>query len=128
MQNTERENPLLESNEVELHNGEIILKGNLTLLNLNLSRMFPRKFDFLIYSSNFFFFFQGNYLTLNTVEEFLHSVQYQIKSIHFNDTASFSSTTASLIDFSGLCRLELKVKIFEFFLFNNTSAVYQGYE
>lgn len=51
----------------------------------------------------------GNYLTLVTVQEFLRSIQHQTKLTHFNDTASFASTTASLIDFSGLCRLELKV-------------------
>jgi hypothetical protein len=39
MQHIERENPLLEINEIESHNGEICLKGNLILLNLNLSRM-----------------------------------------------------------------------------------------
>lgn len=39
MQNIERENPLLEMDEVESQDGEIILKGNLVLLNLNLSRM-----------------------------------------------------------------------------------------
>ena len=50
----------------------------------------------------------GNYLTLLTVEEFLKSVQHQTKLTRFNDAASFASTTASLIEFSGLCRLELK--------------------
>ncbi len=80
MQHIERENPLLEMNEIESHNGEICLKGNLVLLKLN------------------------------TVNEFLLSIQYQTKLIYINDTANISTTTASLIDFSGLCRLELKVK------------------
>jgi hypothetical protein len=39
MQHIEREHPLLEMNEIDSHHGEIILKGNLILLNLNLSRM-----------------------------------------------------------------------------------------
>jgi len=42
IQHIERENPLLEMNETESHNGEIILKGNLVLLNLNLSRMLKK--------------------------------------------------------------------------------------
>jgi len=40
-----------------------------------------------------------------------------MKLTHFNDIASLSSANASLIDFSGLCRLELKVKIFELSIF-----------
>lgn len=39
MSTVERDNPLLEMNEIETQNGEINLKGNLVLLNLNLSRM-----------------------------------------------------------------------------------------
>lgn len=38
MQLNERENPLLETNEVESHNGEMWLKGNFVLISLNLSR------------------------------------------------------------------------------------------
>ncbi|CAF1184041.1 unnamed protein product [Rotaria sp. Silwood1] len=87
VQQIERENPLLELNDIESQNGEISLKGNLVLLNLNLSR---------------------NYLTLTSVNEFLISIQYQTRLIHINDTASISSTTATSIEFSGLCRLELK--------------------
>ncbi|CAF3487993.1 unnamed protein product [Rotaria sp. Silwood1] len=87
VQQIERENPLLELNEIESQNGEISLKGNLVLLNLNLSR---------------------NYLTLTSVNEFLISIQYQTRLIHINDTASISSATATSIEFSGLCRLELK--------------------
>ncbi|UJR20602.1 hypothetical protein I4U23_023727 [Adineta vaga] len=82
IQRAERENPLLERNENQIPNGEIILKGNFALLNLNLSR---------------------NHLTLITVNEFLLSVQYQTTITQFNETIY-----ASLIDFSGLCRLELK--------------------
>ncbi len=37
-QKIDHENPLLETNELEPHEGEIWLKGNFTLLNLNLSR------------------------------------------------------------------------------------------
>lgn len=48
-------------------------------------------------------------MTILTVEEFLKSLEHQTKLTHFNDTSSFASTTASLIEFSGLCRLELKV-------------------
>ncbi|CAF1194477.1 unnamed protein product [Rotaria sordida] len=88
MQQIEREKPILESNEVESHNGEISLKGNFVLLNLNLSR---------------------NFLTLTSVNEFLISIQYQTKLININDITNMSTTTtATSIDFSGLCRLELK--------------------
>ncbi|CAF2496601.1 unnamed protein product [Rotaria sp. Silwood2] len=87
MQHIERENPILELNEIESHNGEISLKGNLVLLNLNLSR---------------------NYLTITSVNEFLVSIQHQTRLININDTANISSTIATSTDFSGLCRLELK--------------------
>ncbi|CAF1152974.1 unnamed protein product [Rotaria sordida] len=89
MQQIDREKPILESNEVESHNGEISLKGNFVLLNLNLSR---------------------NFLTLTSVNEFLVSIQYQTKLININDITNMSTTTttATSIDFSGLCRLELK--------------------
>ena len=39
-QRPERENPLIGRNENQLPNGEIRLKGNLVLLNLNLSRKY----------------------------------------------------------------------------------------
>ncbi|CAF0795847.1 unnamed protein product [Adineta ricciae] len=81
-QRPERENPLIERNENQLPNGEINLKGNLVLLNLNLSR---------------------NHLTSITVNEFLLSVQYQLNITQFH-----RSNYASLVEFSGLCRLELK--------------------
>ncbi|CAF1008730.1 unnamed protein product [Adineta steineri] len=97
-QRIERENPLLEKNENQLNNGEINLKGNYVLLNLNLSR---------------------NYLTLETVHEFLLSIQYQTTVTHFNET-----NMASLIDFTGLCRLELKGMSD----ISKTSAVYQSLE
>lgn len=35
----DRENPLLETSDIETHDGQISLKGNLALLSLNLSRM-----------------------------------------------------------------------------------------
>lgn len=38
----ERENPLLGKNANQLHHGEISLKGNLVLLNLNLSRILKK--------------------------------------------------------------------------------------
>ena len=104
----ERDNPLLESSDIETHDGQIGLKGNLVLLSLNLSR---------------------NYLTLITVQEFLRSIQHQTKLTHFNDAASFASTTASLIEFSGLCRLELKVtkwKYLKNFFFHKTIFCFQG--
>ncbi len=45
-QKIDHENPLLETNELEPHEGEIWLKGNFTLLNLNLSRKNTnQKFD-----------------------------------------------------------------------------------
>ncbi|CAM2720587.1 unnamed protein product [Rotaria socialis] len=87
MQNIERENPILELNEFESRNGEIILKGNLVLLNLNLSR---------------------NYLTSTSVNEFLISIQYQARFINTNDTPHTTSTSSASVDFAGLCRLELK--------------------
>src|SRR5262245_5958430 len=96
-QQIERENPLLELNESESHNGEISLKGNLVLLNLNLSRMLIK----YISKSIFIFLLKGNYLTLITVNEFLLSIQYQTKITHFNDPTSSSTPTASLTDFSG---------------------------
>ncbi|CAF0913854.1 unnamed protein product [Adineta ricciae] len=85
----DRENPLLETNEVEIHNGEIWLRGNFSLISLNLSK---------------------NYLTVDTVKEFLLSIQHQSILSHFNEISNLSSsvTMASLMDFSGLCRLELK--------------------
>lgn len=52
MQHNEHENPLFEMNEVESQNGEINLKGNLVLLNLNLSRMLNK-----IYFENLVFLF-----------------------------------------------------------------------
>ncbi|CAF3813283.1 unnamed protein product [Rotaria magnacalcarata] len=87
MQDIERENPILELNEFESHNGEIVLKGNLVLLNLNLSR---------------------NYLTLTSVNEFLISIQYQARFININDASHTTSTSSTSLDFAGLCRLELK--------------------
>ena len=47
---------------------------------------------------------QGNYLTGKSVTEFLLSVQYQFAIID-----SHPSKNAASMDFSGLCRLELKV-------------------
>jgi hypothetical protein len=38
IQQADRENPLIETNEVESHDGQIWLRGNFVLLNLNLSR------------------------------------------------------------------------------------------
>ncbi|CAF2510212.1 unnamed protein product [Rotaria sp. Silwood2] len=90
IQQTDYENPLLESNEIESHDGELWLKGNYVLLSLNLSR---------------------NYLTSDSVREFLLSVQQQSALASFNDAFNLSSTTNSLTNFFGLCRLELKVKI-----------------
>ncbi|CAF3653656.1 unnamed protein product [Adineta steineri] len=89
---TDRENPLYETNQIETHDDEIWLKGNFVLINLNLSR---------------------NHLTMDTVKEFLLSVQQQSALTHFSDALNMSSssittTTPSLMDFSGLCRLELK--------------------
>jgi hypothetical protein len=97
-----------------MHNGEISLRGNLVLLSLNLSRMLNK---YLKISMKILFFSKGNYLTLNTVNEFFLSIQYQTALTHFNDTASVASTTASIIEFSGLCRLEIKVNIWGFFDF-----------
>lgn len=62
---------------------------------------------FAIFSLSFSFS-QGNYLTMTTVDDFLQTVQTQMNFSHFNDASSFSSTTASLTEFSGLSRLELK--------------------
>jgi hypothetical protein len=56
-------------------------------------------------------------LTLDSVKEFLLSIQQQSALTQFSDafTSSSSATATSLIDFSGLCRLELKVKKLFFF-------------
>ncbi len=108
-QQIDRENPLLETNEIETHNGEIWLKGNYVLISLNLSRKHTKKKNKRINE----IFRLGNYLTLDTVKEFLLSIQQQSALTHFNDTLNLSSSTTinSLMDFSGLCRLELKVNI-----------------
>ena len=45
---------------------------------------------------------------MTSVDEFLQTVQTQLNFSHFNDASSLSSTTVSLIEFSGLSRLELK--------------------
>ena len=49
MQAIDRENPLLELHDIETHNGEICLRGNLVVLNLNLSRMLNKKNSFLFF-------------------------------------------------------------------------------
>jgi hypothetical protein len=51
-------------------------------------------------------------LTLDSVKEFLLSIQQQSALTQFSDASNLSSsaTATPLIDFSGLCRLELKVK------------------
>ncbi|CAF0866619.1 unnamed protein product [Rotaria sp. Silwood1] len=96
IQQIDGENPLLESSEIESQDGDVWLKGNLVLLSLNLSR---------------------NYLTSDSVREFLLSVQQQSALASFNDAFNLSSsttttttttTTTSLTSFFGLCRLELK--------------------
>ncbi len=53
------------------------------------------------------------------MNEFLLSIQHQTKLTHFNDAGSISSINASLIDFSGLCRLELKVSMSELLVLFN---------
>ncbi|CAF1429898.1 unnamed protein product, partial [Didymodactylos carnosus] len=76
----EKENPLFEQNEVDNINGDVWLNGNRVLLSLNLSR---------------------NYLTMNSVNEFLSTVQQQ--------NAHTSIVGSSIhMEFTGLCRLELK--------------------
>ncbi|CAF4006952.1 unnamed protein product [Rotaria magnacalcarata] len=51
----------------------------------------------------------GNYLTIGSVREFLLSLEQQSTFTNANDTLNLSSTaTAPLMNFSGLCRLELK--------------------
>ncbi|CAF4146709.1 unnamed protein product [Rotaria socialis] len=88
IQGNERENPLLETNEFESQDGEMWLRGNFVLLSLNLSR---------------------NYLTIDSVREFLLSLEQQSAFTNANDIFNLSSTaTAPLMNFSGLCRLELK--------------------
>ncbi|CAF1637777.1 unnamed protein product [Rotaria magnacalcarata] len=88
IQGNEGENPLLETNEFESQDGEMWLRGNFVLLSLNLSR---------------------NYLTIGSVREFLLSLEQQSTFTNANDTLNLSSTaTAPLMNFSGLCRLELK--------------------
>jgi hypothetical protein len=98
-----RDNPLLESNENKLHDGEIWLKGNLVLLALNLSS----KYRLARTKTNAFImlheFLSGNHLTMNTVKQFLLAVESQSTWSHVSD-----GSTSSL-DFRGLCRLELKV-------------------
>lgn len=46
---------------------------------------------------------------MDSVKEFLLSVQQQSALTRFNDAFASTTTLASLIDFSGLCRLDLKV-------------------
>lgn len=60
----------------------------------------------------YFFFILGNYLTLNTVNEFLISIQAQARFIKINDIPQTTSMNTPTIEFAGLCRLELKVEIF----------------
>ena len=103
----ERVNPLLEINQVESNDGEVWLKGNFSLLNLNLSRRKQQKI--CLFSKTCSFCSLGNYLTIDTVKQFLLSVQQQSALTHFNEAFNLSTvTTTSLLDFSGLCRLELK--------------------
>ncbi|CAF3894964.1 unnamed protein product [Rotaria sordida] len=91
IQYTDNENPLMEPSEIESQDGEIWLRGNFVLLSLNLSR---------------------NYLTSDSVREFLLSIQQQSALTSFNDAFNLSSstttTTTSSTNFLGLCRLELK--------------------
>jgi hypothetical protein len=49
---------------------------------------------------------------MDSVKEFLLSIQQQSALTNFNDSFGSLTTTTPLIDFSGLCRLELKVNIY----------------
>ena len=103
------ENPLLEVNDVQSKTGEIWLKGNFVLLNLNLSRKNLEEI-IILKNNNYLFFISGNYLTTESVKEFLLSIQQQSTLTSFQDVFNLSSTATSPVTFLGLCRLELKVK------------------
>ena len=118
----------MEMASLESNDDELCLKGNFTLLNLNLSRTRPfRTSDCFVVQSAISL--SGNYLTMASVKEFLLTVQQQLALAKFKGTLGSTSTTgtSSVMDFSGLCRLELKVRVTSD-LFRRLSTAFSGYE
>ena len=119
IQEHDRQHPLLQVEPMNLATGQVSMRGNLVLLSLNLSRMFNGVEDSRISLS--LPVLVGNYLTVKSVFEFLLSVEYQLKIIE-----SQPSKNAASMEFSGLCRLELKVNSVRCFLSWVSNAYCQG--